>query len=167
MKSSSICFSSRSTWHPFTLFSIDLRTERVYRILLYPYSSLPPSTNDRQVKSRKRDPITNISAVCRRMSNDLYLFHYCTFILCRGAATDLDPLFEVCQNVYQVKLQIASQISNFRMPRSNTLPSFPVGLDTLFRSLWISFLMIFLWEATNLFFDVFIGRVSLYKDVVC
>ena len=51
----------------------------------------------------------------------------------------------------------------FRMPRSPSLPEFPIGLDLFCRSAWLAFLMATMWESANLFFDAFIGKVFYSK----
>src|SRR5947207_15762311 len=50
-----------------------------------------------------------------------------------------------------------------RMPRSPSLPEFPIGVDLFCRSAWLAFLMATMWESANLFFDAFIGMVFYFK----
>lgn len=50
------------------------------------------------------------------------------------------------------------------MPRSSSLPEFPVGIDLYRRSLFIAMLNVILWESANLFFDAFISTVKTFAE---
>jgi hypothetical protein len=48
------------------------------------------------------------------------------------------------------------------MPRSTSLPDFPLNLDLLLRSAWIAVVIGVLWESTNLYFEIFISKVFFH-----
>lgn len=78
---------------------------------------------------------------------------------------DMEICFEIHENVYKVRCLIFEPPLMFRIPRSPSLPEFPIGLDLFCRSVWLAILMATMWESANLFFDVFIGKVFNIRDI--
>ena len=73
---------------------------------------------------------------------------------------DMDLLSSNCEDVCQVYFLQLEYFSYTRMPRSPAMPDYPVKPDLFLRSIWLAFLMLFIWESANVFFDTFISNVS-------
>lgn len=84
-------------------------------------------------------------------------------VLCFSSASLVEILFTLHSDIYQVSPSSIGIWLNSRMPRSLSLPEFPVSLDIFCQSAWLAFLTASLWECANVFFDAFIAKVRSFS----
>ena len=117
------------------------------------------------VTSGNRTPLYDQQATLGYSVVSIELCHFGPYFLFVSKTIDLEICFEIDEDVYKVRYLIFESRLMFRMPRSPSLPEFPIGLDLFCRSVWLAILMAALWESANLFFDAFIGKVFNIRDI--
>jgi len=103
-------------------------------------------------------PYTSVSAHLRTELMHSVMTRLTVAAFFAMSCTTVCPVFYVFVRpiIWKYALRLARMF--VKMPRSPNLPSFPLGIDLLCRSLMLSFLMAIMWESAHLFFDSFVGK---------